>query len=301
MLLLRRALSAQRRALACTADNLTYVRAMREDGHSVAQPLLKAEDSERRMVWIDCEMTGLEPERHRLVEIAVVVTDHNLHTIASLDGIAIHQPKEVLQDMNDWCQKTFKKNGLLERIKASKLTTAEVERQVIDFLAQHVPVGWAPLCGNSIHQDRLFLRNEMPGLNEFLHYQIVDVSSIRNVGKRWLPLLTRQSPSKSNSHLALDDIRESIEELRFYRSALFTREDSAEAPVALVARGNNRRKHLERMAKLSSKSKSVELPKDLELSDAPLDMNSDLNELEHRMDADVAEAGVSEDEQQCAY
>ncbi|ODC02442.1 oligoribonuclease [Terasakiispira papahanaumokuakeensis] len=169
-----------------------------------------------RLIWIDLEMTGLDPEKNRIIEIATIVTDGELNLVAEGPVIAIHQPNDVLGLMDEWCTKTHGQSGLTRRVKDSKIQTAEAEQQTLDFLQQHVKPGTSPMCGNSVHQDRRFMQYEMPLLEAFFHYRNLDVSTLKELAKRWRPGLDKGF-KKKNTHLALDDIRESIQELAYYR------------------------------------------------------------------------------------
>ena len=171
------------------------------------------------LVWVDLEMTGLEPDVHHIIEIATIVTDAQLNVLAEGPCIAVHQSDAVLDLMDEWCQKTHGASGLVARIKDSTVDLAEAERRTLEFIRQWVPEGKGPLCGNSIGHDRRFLRRYMPLVDRWLHYRVIDVSSIKELTKRWYSDLS--PPKKMGNHLALDDIRESIEELRYYRAAIF--------------------------------------------------------------------------------
>lgn len=171
----------------------------------------------QNLIWIDLEMTGLDPEKERIIEIATIVTDKDLNILAEGPVLAIHQDEELLNNMNEWCIKTHTENGLVERVKQSKLTERAAELQTISFLKQWVDKGFSPICGNSVPQDKRFLYRYMPELADYFHYRHLDVSTLKELASRWKPeILTNFS--KKNSHLALDDIRESIEELKFYRT-----------------------------------------------------------------------------------
>ncbi len=174
---------------------------------------------DERLIWIDLEMTGLEPNNDRIVEIATIVTDAHLNEIATGPELAIYQSKECLAGMGDWVRQQHQKSGLIARIEASETTEAQAEAQTLAFLTQHVKPGISPMCGNSICMDRRFLYRHMPKLEAFFHYRHVDVSTLKELAKRWYPQL--DMPKKISQHLALSDIRDSIEELRFYRQALF--------------------------------------------------------------------------------
>lgn len=177
------------------------------------------ESGDGNLVWMDLEMTGLDPERDVIIEIATIVTDAQLAIVAEGPVIAIRHGEEILELMDDWNRDHHGRSGLLNRVRASKIDTATAERMTLDFVRQHAPERTAPLCGNSIWQDRRFLARYMPVLEAYLHYRIVDVSSIKELARRWYP--DAPSPEKKKTHLALDDVRESIEELRFYRRTLF--------------------------------------------------------------------------------
>ena len=172
-----------------------------------------------RLVWIDMEMTGLDPERHVVLEIATLVTDGDLNVLAEGPVVAVARAEEELARIDEWSLKTHTASGLLERVSASRVGVDEAERRTLDFVKQWVGPGEAPLCGNSVHQDRLFLMREMPALEAHLHYRNVDVSTLKELVRRWYPAL--KLPTKKGAHRALDDIRESIDELRFYRRQVF--------------------------------------------------------------------------------
>lgn len=168
------------------------------------------------LVWMDLEMTGLDPEDNVIIEIATIITDDELNIVAEGPVIAVHQPDSELAKMDDWNVKTHGESGLIDRVKASKVSMAEAEQQTIDFIAQYVKKGHSPLCGNSIHQDRRFLVKQMPILEEFVHYRNIDVSTLKELAKRWKPSIL-PGFTKSGSHKALDDILESIAEMKYYR------------------------------------------------------------------------------------
>lgn len=171
----------------------------------------------QNLIWIDLEMTGLDPAKERIIEIATIVTDKDLNILAEGPVLAVHQPDELLHKMSDWCVKTHTANGLVQRVQQSKLSERAAELQTLDFLKQWVPKGASPICGNSVPQDKRFLYQYMPELAEYFHYRHLDVSTLKELVRRWKPELLKQF-SKKNTHLALDDIKESIEELKFYRS-----------------------------------------------------------------------------------
>lgn len=172
------------------------------------------------LIWIDLEMTGLHPETDVIIEIASLVTDAQLNILAEGPMLAVHQPDTVLDAMDDWCKRTHGASGLSERVRNSSVDVAEAERQTLEFTAQWIPAGASPLCGNTISHDRRFLRRYMATFEAYLHYRNVDVSTIKELVKRWYPA-DRHAPAKKGSHLALDDIRESVEELQYYRDSLF--------------------------------------------------------------------------------
>lgn len=172
------------------------------------------------LVWIDLEMTGLDPEKEKIIEMATIVTDSELNMVAEGPVIAIHQPDSLLNAMDEWCTKTHGESGLTQRVKDSKVSEQEAEQATIEFLKQHVEPGKSPLCGNSIGQDRRFLVKYMPELEGFFHYRNLDVSTIKELARRWRPDVLA-GVKKKGSHLALDDIRDSINELRHYRETFF--------------------------------------------------------------------------------
>jgi len=167
------------------------------------------------LIWIDMEMTGLQPDSDRIIEIATLVTDPQLNVIATGPVLVVHQPGEVLDAMDSWNKSTHAKTGLVERVRASTLIESEVERQALEFVAAHVPANTSPMCGNSICQDRRFLARWMPRLESHFHYRNLDVSTLKELVRRWKPEL--KAFSKEGKHEALADILESIEELKFYR------------------------------------------------------------------------------------
>jgi oligoribonuclease len=173
-----------------------------------------------RLVWVDLEMTGLDPETCVIVEIAVLVTDGDLHVIAEGPQLVIHQPEEELAKMAPIVQEMHARSGLTDQIRQSTTTLAEAEAQVLSFLVQHCAAKSAPLCGNSIWKDKQFLERYMPRVMEHLHYRIVDVSTLKELAARWYPP-SMHMPKKGEKHRALDDIKESIAELSFYRKTLF--------------------------------------------------------------------------------
>jgi oligoribonuclease len=174
------------------------------------------------LVWIDLEMTGLDPDRDRVIEIATVVTDKELTVLGEGPVLAIHQPDEVLAQMDEWNTRQHTSSGLVERVRASTVTEREAEVVTAEFLRQYVDAGVSPICGNSICQDRRFLIRHMPELARFFHYRNLDVSTLKILAKLWMPEVGGQFEKKS-VHLALADIHDSIRELRFYREHFFRR------------------------------------------------------------------------------
>ncbi len=168
------------------------------------------------LVWMDLEMTGLEPETDLIIEIATIITDSQLNIVAEGPVLAIHQPDAALDAMDEWNTRTHNATGLVERVKSSKISARTAELETLEFLQKHVPKNRSPLCGNSICQDRRFLYKYMPELNDWLHYRNLDVSSIKELAKRWRPDICNGF-KKENTHKALDDIRESIGELKYFR------------------------------------------------------------------------------------
>ena len=171
--------------------------------------------NEMNLVWIDMEMTGLDPDNDRVIEIAAIVTDADLNILAEGPVFAIHQTDEVLDKMDAWNKGTHGRSGLIEKVRASTVTEEEASMQMISFLRQYVPAGKSPMCGNSICQDRRFMARHMPQLEQFFHYRNVDVSTIKELCRRWKPELI-SGFKKHQMHTALADILESVEELRYY-------------------------------------------------------------------------------------
>lgn len=172
------------------------------------------------LVWIDLEMTGLNTNTDYILEIATIITDADLNVIAQGPVLAVHQPDSVLAAMDDWNRRTHGGSGLVERVKASTLTSADAEAQTLQFIQRHVGRHRSPLCGNSICQDRRFLARLMPQLEDWLHYRNLDVSTLKEIARRWKPSVC-DSFEKKNTHKALDDILESIAELKHYREHFF--------------------------------------------------------------------------------
>ncbi|KQR50285.1 oligoribonuclease [Acidovorax sp. Leaf160] len=184
-------------------------------------PLPTLSKSDQNLVWLDCEMTGLNPDTDRLLEIAVVVTGPQLEPRIEGPVFAIHQSDELLNGMDAWNKGTHGRSGLIEKVRASTVTEADAERQIIEFLARYVPKGTAPMCGNSIGQDRRFLVRYMPKLETFFHYRNIDVSTLKELAKRWKPE-AYSSFKKAQRHTALADVHESIDEMAHYRTHLLS-------------------------------------------------------------------------------
>jgi oligoribonuclease len=172
--------------------------------------------NQNNLIWIDMEMTGLSPDTDRIIEVAIVITDSQLVTVAEAPVLVVHQPDVVLGAMDDWNKGTHARSGLIEKVKASTLADEQVEQSMLDFLLQHVPKGASPMCGNSICQDRRFLARWMPKLEAYFHYRNLDVSTLKELARRWRPELMK-GVSKNGKHEALADVYESIEEMKYYR------------------------------------------------------------------------------------
>ncbi len=184
-------------------------------------PELPARPNESHLIWVDMEMTGLRPEVDRIIEVAVVVTDSALNILATGPVLAIHQPDAVMAAMDSWNTATHGRSGLTARVKASGITEAQAQSILIDFLRPWVPPGKSPMCGNSIGQDRRFMARTMPELEAYFHYRNLDVSTVKELCKRWRPEVAKAF-AKRSAHTALADIEESIDELRHYRTHFFS-------------------------------------------------------------------------------
>ncbi|SFG77351.1 oligoribonuclease [Duganella sp. CF458] len=189
---------------------------MSQANDTPATPATPQRPNEMNLVWVDMEMTGLEPETDRIIEVAMVVTDMHLNVLAEGPVLAIHQSDETLDKMDAWNKGTHGRSGLIERVKASTVSEAQAEAELIAFMRQWVPNGKSPMCGNTIGQDRRFMVKYMPKLEAFFHYRNIDVSTLKELGRRWKPDMVAGF-KKAQKHTALADIVESIEELKYYR------------------------------------------------------------------------------------
>lgn len=171
------------------------------------------------LIWLDLEMTGLEIDTCHIIEIAAIITDPDLNILAESPAIAIHQNEDVLKSMNSWCIKIHGESGLTERVRQSNIGLNEAEQLILDFIKPYVKKGQSPLCGNSVWQDRKFLAKYMPTLEDYFHYRLLDVSSFKIAASFWKPTILQQF-DKQSTHLALDDIKESIDEMKFYQANL---------------------------------------------------------------------------------
>ncbi|XP_068685332.1 probable oligoribonuclease [Montipora foliosa] len=175
----------------------------------------------KRLVWVDLEMTGLDVETCHIIEMACLVTDENLNIVKEGPDLVVHQPDSALNAMDEWCTKHHRESGLTEAVRASKISLTEAEDIFLQFVKQHTPHKQCPLAGNSVHADKRFLEKYMPRFMDHLHYRIVDVSTIKELCRRWYPNIYRDVPPKREKHRALEDIKESITELQFYKQTIF--------------------------------------------------------------------------------
>lgn len=174
-----------------------------------------------RIVWMDLEMTGLDAEKERIIEAAVLVTDGNLEVVAEGPNLVISQSEELLASMDEWNRTHHGASGLTKKVRDSSLSEADAEAQILAFLKEHCEARTAPLAGNSIHQDRRFIRRYMKQLDAFLHYRMIDVTTVKELARRWYPTVHASAPQKNETHRALDDIRESLSELSYFRKHVF--------------------------------------------------------------------------------
>ena len=184
--------------------------------------------SKKNLIWIDLEMTGLDTTRDSILEIATMVTDSHLNVIAEGPSIAIYQPNAILEAMDEWNTRQHGTSGLIERVRESTINEAEAEKQTLLFLQDYVPAGVSPMCGNSICQDRRFMARMMPKLEAYFHYRAIDVSTIKDLARRWAPHI-EQGFKKTSSHIAMDDVKDSIRELKYYRDNFIKLADTIHA------------------------------------------------------------------------
>lgn len=177
--------------------------------------------NDKNLVWLDMEMTGLNPDTDRIIEVAMIITDSDLNILAQSEVLVIHQPDSIINHMDKWNTSTHTRTGLIDKVRASTLTEAEAEEKLLAFISEWVPEKASPMCGNSIHQDRRFMVRYMPKLEAYFHYRNLDVSTLKELAKRWNPPVAK-GISKKGAHQALDDIKESIEEMGYYRKHFLT-------------------------------------------------------------------------------
>jgi len=205
-----------------------------EPYRQMTSPSASSVKSENNLVWLDMEMTGLQPHTDRIIEVAVVITDSELNILAEGPVLVIHQPDAVLDAMDNWNKGTHGRSGLIDKVKASTLTEAQAEAELLAFLKRWVPANKSPMCGNSICQDRRFMARYMPKLEAFFHYRNLDVSTLKELCKRWEPAIYKGF-TKRQLHTALADILESVEELKYYRQHFIKTSTPAAAPEASAA------------------------------------------------------------------
>lgn len=192
-----------------------------------ARAAVKVKDA---LVWVDLEMTGLDTRKDHILEMACLITDANLNIVAETDDLVIHQPDDVLDSMNDWCKTHHGASGLTQACRESKVSVAEAEERMLRFVEAHTQPGAAILAGNTVHADKGFLQVYMPRFMGHLHYRIMDVSTVKELCRRWYPETFAKAPPKAGSHRALEDIKESIKELQFYREHIFVPQDKTASP-----------------------------------------------------------------------
>ncbi|MBI0097939.1 MULTISPECIES: oligoribonuclease [Snodgrassella] len=175
----------------------------------------------KNLAWLDMEMTGLNPDTDRIIEVAMIITDSDLNILAQSEVLVIHQPDSIIDHMDKWNTTTHTRTGLVDKVKASTLTEAEAEEKLLAFISEWIPEKASPMCGNSIHQDRRFMVRYMPRLEAYFHYRNLDVSTLKELARRWNPAIVK-GISKKGAHQALDDIKESIEEMAYYREHFLT-------------------------------------------------------------------------------
>ena len=175
----------------------------------------------KNLAWLDMEMTGLNPDTDRIIEVAMIITDSDLNILAQSEVLVIHQPDSIIEHMDKWNTTTHTRTGLVDKVKASTLTEVEAEEKLLAFISEWIPEKASPMCGNSIHQDRRFMVRYMPRLEAYFHYRNLDVSTLKELARRWNPAIVK-GISKKGAHQALDDIKESIEEMAYYREHFLT-------------------------------------------------------------------------------
>ncbi|XP_039474806.1 small fragment nuclease [Oreochromis aureus] len=190
-------------------------------GQASTRGSMSATGMSQRMVWVDLEMTGLDVEKDQIIEMACLITDSDLNILAEGPNLIIKQPDELLEGMSEWCKEHHGKSGLTQAVRDSKITLEQAEYEFLSFVRQHTPPGQCPLAGNSVHADKRFLDKYMPQFMYHLHYRIIDVSTIKELSRRWFPEEYKMVPHKKATHRALEDIRESIKELQYYRANIF--------------------------------------------------------------------------------
>ncbi|XP_072449271.1 small fragment nuclease [Chiloscyllium punctatum] len=202
---------------------------------------MAAQSMAKRMVWVDLEMTGLDIEKDKIIEMACIITDADLNILAEGPHLIVNQPNELLDGMSEWCTEHHGKSGLTQAVRDSKISLQQAEYEFLSFVRQHTPPGLCPLAGNSVHADKKFLDKYMPQFMKHLHYRIIDVSTIKELCRRWYPDEYEDAPKKKASHRALNDIRESIKELQFYRTHIFkeTKADEKKRKTHLENGDNN--------------------------------------------------------------
>ncbi|XP_078282787.1 small fragment nuclease [Rhinoraja longicauda] len=218
---------------------------------------MAAESMAKRMVWVDLEMTGLDIEKDKIIEMACIITDSDLNILAEGPHLIVNQPNELLDGMSEWCKEHHGKSGLTQAVKDSKISLQQAEYEFLSFVRQQTNPGLCPLAGNSVHADKKFLDKYMPQFMKHLHYRIIDVSTIKELCRRWHPDEYEAAPKKKASHRALDDIRESIKELQFYKMHVF-KESKAEE--------KKRKTHLENGDKTKRESQNQEAKRHKQLS-----------------------------------
>lgn len=203
--------------------NITSLGAKSPTTPPVAEILKRNMDKDlgKRLIWVDLEMTGLDINRDEIIEIACIVTDSALNIVSEGPNLVINVKDELLDGMDDWCKKHHGDSGLTKSVRQSKISVREAEQRVLEFVQAHTPAGKCPLAGNSVHADKMFINKYMPHLSKHLHYRIVDVSTVKELCRRWYPQAFNNAPRKAEAHRALEDIKESIKEMEYYRKAIF--------------------------------------------------------------------------------